>query len=34
LHHGRLTYEGTLGELQASSGCEHLVEMFVDLMRS
>ncbi len=34
LHRGRLTHEGTLAELQRSSGCEHLVEMFVDLMRS
>ena len=34
LHRGRLTQEGTLEQLQASMGREHLVDMFVDLMRS
>ncbi len=33
LHQGRLTYEGSMEELRASTGREHLVEMFVDLMR-
>ena len=34
LHRGQLTHEGSLTELRASTGREHLVEMFVDLMRS
>jgi sodium transport system ATP-binding protein len=29
MHHGRLVSEGTLAELQASTGCTHLVEMFL-----
>lgn len=33
LHQGRLTYEGNMMELRASTGREHLVEMFIDLMR-
>ncbi len=34
LHRGHLQHEGTLSQLQLSTGREHLVEMFVDLMRS
>ena len=34
LHEGRLVHEGTLGELQQSTGQTHLVDMFVDLLRS
>jgi len=34
LHRGRLEHEGTLGELRQSTGRDHLVEMFVDLLRS
>lgn len=29
LHHGRLVQEGTLSELQAATGCQTLVEMFL-----
>jgi len=32
LHHGRLRHHGELADLQASTGREHLVEMFVDLL--
>lgn len=31
LHHGRLVSEGTLAELQSSTGCQSLVEMFLKL---
>jgi len=34
LHRGQLTQEGTLEQLRASTGRQHLVDMFVDLMRS
>lgn len=34
LHRGELWHEGTLSELQSTTGREHLVEMFVDLMQS
>lgn len=34
LHQGQMKYAGTLGQLQESSGREHLVEIFVDLLRS
>lgn len=34
LHRGQLKHTGTLAELQASTGRDHLVEMFVDLLRS
>ncbi len=34
LHRGELKHQGTLADLQASTGREHLVEMFVDLMQS
>lgn len=34
LHRGRLQHEGTLSDLHQSTGREHLVDMFVDLMRS
>jgi len=31
LHHGRLVSSGTLGELRAATGFQHLVEMFLQL---
>lgn len=34
LHHGQLIHEGTLTELQAATGCETLVDMFVMFMKS
>jgi sodium transport system ATP-binding protein len=34
LHGGRLKHAGTLSELRESTGRDHLVEMFVDLLRS
>lgn len=34
LHRGQLQYTGTLDQLQQETGREHLVDMFVDLMRS
>ena len=34
LHRGRLLHEGTLHDLQQQTGREHLVDMFVDLLRS
>ncbi len=34
LHRGELKHEGTLEQLQSSTGRQHLGEMFVDLMRS
>ncbi|WP_164102584.1 ATP-binding cassette domain-containing protein [Candidatus Laterigemmans baculatus] len=34
LHRGRLRYEGTLAELRAATGRDHLVEIFVDLLRA
>ncbi len=34
LHRGELKHQGTLADLRASTGREHLVDMFVDLMRS
>jgi sodium transport system ATP-binding protein len=34
LHHGTIRYEGTLADLRALSGKEHLVDMFIDLIRS
>jgi sodium transport system ATP-binding protein len=33
LHQGALRYEGTLDELRRCTGRDHLVEMFVDLLR-
>jgi sodium transport system ATP-binding protein len=33
MHQGRMTHEGNLSELRESTSREHLVEMFVDLMR-
>ncbi len=33
LHEGQMKYAGTLEELQRSTGRNHLVEMFVDLLR-
>ncbi len=33
LHQGRLQYEGTMEEVRKKSGRDHLVEMFVDLMK-
>lgn len=33
LHQGALRHEGTLSELRQSTGRDHLVEMFVDLLR-
>ncbi len=33
LHRGRLVCTGTLSELRASTGCESLVEMFINLVR-
>jgi ABC-2 type transport system ATP-binding protein/sodium transport system ATP-binding protein len=34
LHNGQMKHAGTLEELQKSTGRDHLVEMFVDLLRS
>ena len=34
LHHGRLRQEGTLAELQAATGCQTLVEMFLATARA
>lgn len=34
LHHGTIRYEGTLADLRASTGKEHLVDMFIDLIQS
>lgn len=34
LHQGRVEYSGTLEQLQDSTQCEHLVDMFVQLLRS
>jgi ABC-2 type transport system ATP-binding protein/sodium transport system ATP-binding protein len=34
LHQGRLSQTGTMQELRQSTGRDHLVEMFVDLLRS
>lgn len=34
LHQGQLRHHGTLQELRQSTGCRHLVEMFVELLRS
>lgn len=34
LHRGRLIHEGNMAELRAATGRQHLVEMFVDLMRN
>jgi ABC-2 type transport system ATP-binding protein/sodium transport system ATP-binding protein len=34
LHRGRLTFEGSLEELRVATGRDHLVEIFVDLMRA
>jgi sodium transport system ATP-binding protein len=34
LHRGQLRHSGTLQQLRESTGCEHLVEMFVDLLKS
>ncbi len=34
LHRGQLEHEGTLSELQQSTGRDSLVDMFVDLLRS
>lgn len=34
LHNGQLKYTGTIQQLQQSTGRNHLVEMFVDLLRS
>ncbi|MGI9470119.1 MAG: ATP-binding cassette domain-containing protein [Rubripirellula sp.] len=34
LHRGRLQHTGSMQQLQQETGREHLVEMFVDLMRS
>ncbi len=34
LHQGALRYEGTMDELRQITGREHLVEMFVDLLKS
>jgi sodium transport system ATP-binding protein len=33
LHQGALRHEGTLAELRNATGREHLVEMFIDLLR-
>lgn len=33
LHRGRMRHSGSLSELRASTGREHLVEMFVDLLQ-
>lgn len=34
LHHGTIRYEGTLGDLRQLTGKDHLVDMFIDLVRS
>ncbi len=34
LHQGRMSHTGTLEDLQQSTGCEHLVDMFIELLRS
>lgn len=34
LHHGTIRYEGTLRDLRELTGKEHLVDMFIDLVRS
>ncbi|MCG8650877.1 MAG: ATP-binding cassette domain-containing protein, partial [Pirellulales bacterium] len=34
LHQGKLQHSGTLEQLRQSTGCECLVDMFVDLLRS
>ncbi len=34
LHQGALRYEGTMDELRQITGREHLVEMFVDLLKN
>lgn len=34
LHQGQLRHSGTLSELRQSTGREHLVDMFVDLLKS
>jgi ABC-2 type transport system ATP-binding protein/sodium transport system ATP-binding protein len=34
LHHGTIRYEGTLSDLRALTGKEHLVDMFIDLIQS
>jgi ABC-2 type transport system ATP-binding protein/sodium transport system ATP-binding protein len=34
LHHGTMRYEGALDDLRALTGKEHLVDMFIDLVRS
>jgi sodium transport system ATP-binding protein len=33
LHRGRMSQMGTLQDLQRSTGCEHLVDMFIELLR-
>ncbi len=33
LHHGTMRYEGTLGDLREQTGREHLVDMFIALIR-
>jgi ABC-2 type transport system ATP-binding protein/sodium transport system ATP-binding protein len=34
LHHGRMQYEGTLGDLQNATGQTHLTDMFIQLIQS
>lgn len=34
LHHGTIRYEGTLADLKSSTGKDHLVDMFIELIRS
>ena len=34
LHEGQLKHDGTMSELCSSTGCDHLVEMFVELLRN
>ncbi|MEM1070820.1 MAG: ATP-binding cassette domain-containing protein [Planctomycetota bacterium] len=34
LHQGRMNQMGTLEDLQRSTGCEHLVDMFIELLRN
>ncbi len=34
LHQGRIVHSGSLGQLQQETGREHLVDMFVDLLRA
>jgi ABC-2 type transport system ATP-binding protein/sodium transport system ATP-binding protein len=34
LHRGRLRHEGSLAELRKATGCQHLVDMFVEFLRS